>query len=110
MRAVFHPEARLEYLEAIAFYEHTRPGLGGRFADEVEAALRAILNASMRWPRLDGDVRQYQVHTFPYSLLFAVDHHRLLVLAVMHMSRRPGYWRSRTLHEPRDIAQPPTSA
>ena len=31
----FHPEARLEYREAAAFYESRRPGLGAAFSVEV---------------------------------------------------------------------------
>ena len=35
----FHPEARLEYREAAAFYEARRSGLGAAFTIEVEAAV-----------------------------------------------------------------------
>jgi hypothetical protein len=36
----FHPEARLEYLEAIDFYESRRTGLGAVFTREVEATIQ----------------------------------------------------------------------
>jgi hypothetical protein len=35
----FHPEARLEYREAAAFYESRRLGLGAVFSLEVEATI-----------------------------------------------------------------------
>jgi len=35
----FHPEARDEYLEAVAFYERSRPGLGAAFTFEIEATI-----------------------------------------------------------------------
>lgn len=36
---IFHPEAQLDFDEAVAFYNDQRPGLGDDFADEVEHAL-----------------------------------------------------------------------
>ena len=36
----FHPEARLEYREAAAFYEARRSGLGAAFTLEVESRTR----------------------------------------------------------------------
>ena len=35
----FHPKARLEYLQAIDFYESRRTGLGAAFTREVEIDL-----------------------------------------------------------------------
>ena len=32
---------------------------------------------------------------FPYNLLYAVESDLLVVVAVAHQKRRPGYWRSR---------------
>ena len=40
----FHPEARLEYSEAAAFYETRRSGLGAAFTIEVEAAIELIVS------------------------------------------------------------------
>jgi hypothetical protein len=43
MTHVFHPEAELEFLEAISYYEARKEGLGYEFAIEVYAALERIL-------------------------------------------------------------------
>ncbi|HKP37268.1 MAG TPA: hypothetical protein VJT71_10445 [Pyrinomonadaceae bacterium] len=45
----FHPEARLEYREAAAFYEARRSGLGAAFTIEVEAAIERIVNNPRSW-------------------------------------------------------------
>jgi toxin ParE1/3/4 len=47
----FHPEARLEYREAAAFYESRRPGLGAAFTVEVEDTIGRILEAPERLRR-----------------------------------------------------------
>lgn len=43
MKYAFHPEARLEYREAAAFYESRRVGLGAAFTREIEAVIEQIL-------------------------------------------------------------------
>ena len=91
----FHPEARLEYREAAVFYEARRSGLGAAFTLEVEAAIHRILEAPERWRVIEQDVRRCLTHTFPYGILYTVEPESILIVAVMHLRRRPGYWRSR---------------
>jgi len=59
----FHPDARLEYREAAAFYESRRPGLGAAFSVEVEATIQRILETPDRWRRLEQDVRTCRTPT-----------------------------------------------
>ena len=91
----FHPDARLEYREAAAFYESRRPGLGAAFSVEVEAAIQRILETPDRWRRLEEDVRTCRTRTFPYAILYTVETNAVLVVDVMHLRREPGYWRKR---------------
>ncbi len=43
-------EARAEAVEAAAWYDHQRDGLGSKLLDEVEEALKRIENAPERFP------------------------------------------------------------
>ena len=95
MRYAFHPEARAEYIEAAAYYEHRRAGLGARFTIEIEATIERIIEAPSRWPVLEQDVRRCLTHIFHYGVLYTVEPDHVLILAVMHCSRRPGYWKGR---------------
>ena len=95
MRYAFHPEARLEYREAAAFYEARRPGLGAAFTREVEAAIERVLEAPERWRLIEQDVRRCLTHTFPYGILYTTEDDFILIIAVAHGSREPGYWRRR---------------
>ncbi len=45
MRYEFHSEARVEFLETIAHYDTTVPGLGARFLAEAERCLDLLLDA-----------------------------------------------------------------
>lgn len=91
----FHPEAKVEYLEAARYYEQRRAGLGAEFSLEVEAAIAQILEAPKRWPVLEQDVRRCLTHRFPYGVIYSVEGNGVLILAVMHLSRKPGYWKNR---------------
>lgn len=91
----FHPEARIEYFEAITYYEERQPGLGVRFTLEIESTIQRILDGPRQWREVEADVRRCLTHTFPYGLLYSIDEDRVFVLAVMHHSRKPGYWRNR---------------
>ena len=42
MNSAFHPEAKEEFLAAIAFYNNSVPGLGAEFATEIEAAVNRV--------------------------------------------------------------------
>ena len=98
MRHEFHPEARLEFRESAAFYEGCRAGLGVAFSIEIESVLRRILEAPDRFPFLEDDVRRCLARRFPYGILYTIEADYILIIAVMHCSRKPGYWRDR-VHE-----------
>jgi plasmid stabilization system protein ParE len=93
----FHPEARAEYKAAAEYYEKRRSGLGAQFSIQVEAAISRIIEAPSRWPIIEADVRRCLTHTFPYGILYLVENDSILILAVMHGSRKPGYWRDRLI-------------
>lgn len=91
--------AEEELLDVVGWYEDQQVGLGARFLTEVEKASNRI----EEWPRIGPvwtysgvpeGVRRVSLQTFPYHLVYVEDP-RLVVVAVAHMKRRPGYWRSR---------------
>ena len=100
MNHVFHPDAALEFEEAVRFYRACGPTLGDRFAHDVRAAIRKILELPARCRVLEGDVRLCHVRVFPYSVLYTVEQHYILIIAIRHAKREPGYWRRRLKSKP----------
>ncbi len=80
---------------AAELYEGRVPGLGLAFLSELEEGIRRISRAPNRWPVLSGAVRRYLLKRFPYGILYTADDGGILILAVMHLHRRPGYWKDR---------------
>ena len=100
MRHEFHPEAALEFEEAVRFYKERGRNLGKRFAREVKTTIRKIVATPERWRVLEEDVRRCLVHVFPYSVLYTIEADYILVIAVAHAKRQPGYWRHRLEDRP----------
>lgn len=96
MRYGFHPEALAEYEAATAYYVARDPAVAERFVAAVNDAIERILESPTRWRTIDQDVRRCLTHVFPYGVLYTVEPDFILIVAVMHCSREPGYWKSRT--------------
>jgi len=92
---IFLPEAEEEMLEAARFYEAQTSGLGADFLLEIRRATEGISKNPRAGRVLRGKVRRRLVRRFPYGLLYYVDPNEIVVVAVMHLRRRPGYWRGR---------------
>ena len=95
MRCEFHPEALAEYEAAALYYAERDPAVGQRFVAAVEDAIDRILAAPTRWRLLDDDVRRCLTRVFPYGVLYTIEPDLVLVVAVTHCSRAPGYWKRR---------------
>jgi toxin ParE1/3/4 len=95
MKLIIHPEALEEYESAADWYATRDDGLDLRFIDCVERTLRLVHQDPLRWRAVEDDVRRCLTPVFPFALLYTVESGEIFILAVMHTSREPGYWRSR---------------
>jgi plasmid stabilization system protein ParE len=95
MRVVSHPEADQELEAAALWYEQRQPGLGEDFLDEFERTLRRIVAEPERWRAIRGDNRKLNFHRFPYAIVYTLRPDAIYIKAVMHLHRRPFYWRDR---------------
>jgi toxin ParE1/3/4 len=96
MKYAFHPGAEGEYLEAVAFYESKRRGLGASFLTEFDQAMEQVCAAPHRRPiEKRPDIRRMGMKRFPYSVIYREASHCIEVLAVAHHRRRPLYWLGR---------------
>ena len=93
---LFHPIAKRELEYSAQYYETQSQGLGKRFLSEIEKGLNRIQAHPDAWPPfVSPGLRRYLLHYFPYAILYKNTPDHLYVLALMHLSREPGYWRER---------------
>jgi plasmid stabilization system protein ParE len=92
---VFLPEAEQEMLEAAGHYESQATDLGTDFLSEVERAVNSIAKLPMTWPVIEGELRRRLVRRFPFGILYRIEPEEIVIVAVAHLRRKPGYWRER---------------
>ena len=95
MNFLLHPEADVEFGEAVRYYSEVSPELGVRFYREMERLFREVCTDPERFRKFDPPARRHFNPDFPYAIIFLEKPGYLWIVAVMHMKRRPGYWRER---------------
>jgi plasmid stabilization system protein ParE len=95
MRYSFHPDARVDFREATKYYVEKSPSLGAAFYSEVEEAIQRIAENPVLYRVIDEDVRRCLTKRFPYAVLYTIEDNYILILAIMHCSREPSYWKYR---------------
>lgn len=97
----FDPAALDELQNAHDWYERKSPGVGG---GEFLAEVLRMLGELVDWPGLgpriavpgaSSECRRISLRRFPYGVVYVVLDELLVVVAVPHNRRRPGYWYDR---------------
>jgi len=91
----FLPLAEEEMIEASEFYEARSEGLGVEFLDDVQR----IIDLVREYPRIGqsvgGGFRRGVLRRFPFSIIYSEERNEIVIIAVAHAKRRPGYWHGR---------------
>jgi len=96
MEVIFHRLAAQEYNRALLWYARRSQSAARRFERGVEEAMRLIGSTPQLGTPYDQDHRSVPVRRFPYRLFYtAASSTQIVIVAVAHTSRRPGYWRRR---------------
>ena len=94
-RVRFIDPARTEYLETLRSYRDDSPNLAQAFAAEF----RRVATLLERYPMLGAphynEARRKLLSRFPYAIVYLIEDHDLVVVAVAHQRRRPFYWSDR---------------
>jgi len=91
----FHPAAIEEAISATRWYRERSPLAATRFVAELNQVIDRILEAPHRWPHSPRGTRKLKLPCFPFLVIYRDADGAVLILAVAHGSRRPGYWKNR---------------
>jgi len=63
----------------------------------VVRRIQLLPQSAPRWPSIEAslEIRRAKVERHPYLVVYAVLEDQLVVLAIAHSSKQPGYWRER---------------
>lgn len=91
MKLEFLPEAAAEVYAAADDYESREKGLGIRFRNEVRTVCQLIVQQPTPWREVPGGYRRVNCPVFPYYVSYFIRGDLILVAAVAHGHRDPGY-------------------
>ena len=97
MTCEFHPEARREIFEAVAYYDEINLTLGNQFLQSVENTIDRIEQFPEAWAPLSANSRRCRVSNFPYGVVYQVMEQGIAIVAVMHLHQKPDYWCDRKM-------------
>ena len=92
----FHPEASTDYVQALRWYANRIRKAARGFENEVERVTAILAGNPMRYPECDAGCREAALTRYPYSLVYRIEPHESIFVALEHPSREPGYWANRT--------------
>lgn len=97
----FDPAATQEVAGIFAWYEQRRPGLGDDFLAQLDQDLTLLTENPRSAPPWKGPaaqqlgVRVLRMRRYPFLLPYLTREDQVVVLAIAHVRRRPGYWLQR---------------
>jgi plasmid stabilization system protein ParE len=77
------------------WYRRCHPYLEADFILSVEETLARITLHPLSFARTQGEFRQAFVHRFPYRIVYRMVADLIVVVAILHTSRRPHIWITR---------------
>lgn len=91
----FHPDVVNEIKSSYAWYQNQAKGLGDDYLTELETSYQTIVELPNTWPKFQKGFRRFLLGKFPFSIIYRFTGNTIFVVAVMHNSRKPGYWLER---------------
>ncbi|MFI5092054.1 MAG: type II toxin-antitoxin system RelE/ParE family toxin [Candidatus Acidiferrum sp.] len=92
---IFHPAAVAEAEDAVRWYRERSPLAAKRFLAELNQVIDTIFDAPQRWLRSERGTRKVKLPCFPFLVIYRETKGAVLILAIAHGRRRPGYWENR---------------
>lgn len=84
----FRKGAERDLVAAQLWYDRQEPGLGSRFREYVDEAVGRVRIAPDRYPYANHRFRRILVRRpFPYTLYYAIEPDRIVVVACLHEKR-----------------------
>jgi plasmid stabilization system protein ParE len=95
-RARFLLAARLEFFAEVRYYNAEQPGLGLRFSKAVEDCVTRTLAFPLTGSPGPAGTRRMFVKGFPFAVVYRREDDEVVIFALAHHRRAPGYWQART--------------
>ncbi len=89
---VISSAAEGDYTDALGWYAERSTNAAEQFEAEFQRALDTIASDPERFPFCDDRHRFFLLRRFPFQVIYRPHLDQIIVVAVAHTSREPGYW------------------
>jgi len=87
--------AEEDFAESLCWYAERSQRAAEGFEAEFQRVLESIAADPQRFPRCDERHRYCLMRRYPFQVIYREHQGQLLIIAVAHAKRRPGYWSDR---------------
>lgn len=94
-QTLLHSQAQAEFESEIEYYEAARRGWGGRLREEVLATIRRLSDHPQMGRSGPNGTRKFVTRRFRFVLRYELIGDDILIWAISHPARAPGYWLTR---------------
>ena len=94
-RIVLDPRAEDDARQAFLWYAERSPVAASDFQQLITRAAEDLAETALVWPEREPGIRIRVLDRYPYTLMYRVKGDEVLIIAVAHQKRKPGYWRGR---------------
>jgi hypothetical protein len=95
LKISFLSAAEQEFIETVIYYNSQSEGLGFEFAAEVKYTLDRVIQYPLAWHKLSERTHRCRTNRFPYGVVYQIRRDCIMIIAVMHLHRKPKTWQSR---------------
>jgi len=92
MKIRFLKVAKIEFDQAIDYYNEQTEGLGDRFKNEIRSSIDMIMQFPTLYPFYMDDIRRCIAHTFPYSIFYSYQEDTIYIYAITSHFREPSIY------------------
>ena len=92
-RVVLDPRAEEDARAAFLWYAERSPVAAADFQVQLTRATEDLADTALVWPEKEPGIRARVLDEYPYTLMYRVDDDEVLIVAIAHQKRKPGYWR-----------------
>ena len=91
----YHDGARADSDDSFDWYAKRSEEAAIGFVSAVDEAMVRIMANPERCPKTLAECRCCSLKKYPFRVVFREEYDRIVVIAVAHAKRRPGYWKDR---------------
>jgi plasmid stabilization system protein ParE len=96
VKVIILAPAQMELERARDYYQsRANARVAEAFLNQFEHAVRLLIEFPLMGTELSKRLRFLPLRNFPYTVIYQIGPDRLIINAVAHQRRRPGYWAKR---------------